>query len=95
MIRHPFSLVIYNEFIYVTDWRLDSIIRLHKTTGENEKIVQKVEESNRLYGIKIYSKRAQKINAEHPCHVNNGGCEKLCFPVPDNTTSLGIRDLIQ
>ena len=92
MIRHPFSLVIYNEFIYVTDWRLDSIIRLHKTTGENEKIVEKVEESNRLYGIKIYSKRAQKINDEHPCHVDNGGCQKLCFPVPDNATSpLGIR----
>ena len=91
MIRHPFSLVIYNEFIYVTDWRLDSIIRLHKTTGENEKIVEKVEESNRLYGIKIYSKRAQKINEQHPCHVNNGDCEKLCFPVPDNATALGIR----
>ena len=26
----------------------------------------------------------------HPCHANNGGCAKLCFPVPDNSTSVGI-----
>ena len=87
MIRHPFSLVIYNEFIYVTDWRLDSIIRLHKTTGENEKIVEKVEESNRLYGIKIFSKESQLIANNHPCHTDAGGCQKLCFPIPDNSTS--------
>jgi low density lipoprotein-related protein 2 len=91
MIRHPFSLVIYGENIYVTDWRLDSIIKMNKKTGEGEMIVQKVEESNRLYGIKIYSKKAQHIMDEHPCNNANGGCQKLCFPVPDNTTSIGIR----
>ena len=26
---------------------------------------------------------------KHPCHSNNV-CQKLCFPVPDNTTSVGI-----
>ena len=56
LIRHPFSLVVYGGDLFVTDWRLDAIIQMEKTTGANEKIVQKVEESNRLYGIKIYSK---------------------------------------
>ena len=93
MIRHPFSLVVFGKSLFVTDWRLDAIIQMEKTTGANEKIVEKVEESNRLYGIKIYSKDAQKIIPKHPCHENrsNGGCQKLCFPIPDNTTALGTK----
>ena len=55
LIRHPFSLVIYKHLLYVTDWRLDAIIKMDKLSGGNEVIVEKVEESNRLYGIKIYS----------------------------------------
>ena len=69
MIRHPFSLVVFENSLFVTDWRLDAIIQMEKTTGANEKIVEKVEESNRLYGIKIYSKAAQNIIDKHPCHV--------------------------
>ena len=56
MIRHPFSLVVYSDKLFVTDWRLDVIIEMDKITGGNERIVEKVEESNRLYGIRIYSK---------------------------------------
>jgi low density lipoprotein-related protein 2 len=90
MIRHPFSLVVYTDKLFVTDWRLDAIIEMDKITGSGERIVEKVEESNRLYGIRIYSKEAQKIVDGHPCHSDNGGCEKLCFPIPSNTTSIGI-----
>ena len=91
LIRHPFSLVVYGGDLFVTDWRLDAIIQMEKTTGANEKIVQKVEESNRLYGIKIYSKKAQTIVDGHPCHKNKGGCEKFCFPIPSNKTDVGIE----
>ena len=83
LIRHPFSLVIYKQNLFVTDWRLDAIIRMDKLSGKDEVIVEKVEESNRLYGIKIFSEETQLIAPNHPCHINNGGCHKLCFPVPD------------
>ncbi|CAL4174127.1 unnamed protein product, partial [Meganyctiphanes norvegica] len=86
-IRHPFSLVIYQDWLYVTDWRHDAILRMNKTDGSHEKIVAQVEESNRLYGIRIYSKSAQIIPDTHPCGPNSkNGCEKFCFPVPDNST---------
>ena len=87
LIRHPFSLVIFKENLFVTDWRLDAIIKMNKLTGGDEDIVEKVEESNRLYGIKIFSDETQVIAPNHPCHVNNGGCSKLCFPVPDKSQS--------
>ena len=38
---------------------------MEKTTGANEKIVEKVEESNRLYGIKIYSKARKLVRATY------------------------------
>ena len=41
------------DYLYVTDWRLDAIIRMDKTSGEEALIVEKVEESNRLYGKKL------------------------------------------
>ena len=87
LIRHPFSLVVFKTHLFVTDWRLDAIIQMDKRTGKGETIVEKVEESNRLYGIKIFSKESQTIAPTHPCHTNNGNCKKLCFPVPDNSTS--------
>ena len=75
----------------MTDWRLDAIIQMNKVTGGNATIIEKVEESNRLYGIKIFSEDNQIIAEKHPCHTKNGGCDKLCFPVPDNSTANGVK----
>ncbi|KAF5276464.1 hypothetical protein FQA39_LY06533 [Lamprigera yunnana] len=86
LIRHPFSIVIYNDFMYITDWRLDAIVKLHKLTGDQEQILIKEPQTNRLYGVKIYSESEQRIDTLQPCWANNGGCQKLCFAVPRNTT---------
>ncbi|XP_066250185.1 low-density lipoprotein receptor-related protein 2 [Euwallacea similis] len=82
LIRHPFSIVIYKQFMYITDWRLDAIIRLHKLTGEGEETLVREPQTNRLYGVKIYSKSEQNVTENHSCFYGNGGCQKLCFAVP-------------
>ncbi|ERL86348.1 hypothetical protein D910_03756 [Dendroctonus ponderosae] len=82
LIRHPFSIVIYKEFMYITDWRLDAIIRLHKLTGEGEETLVREPQTNRLYGVKIYSRSEQNVTMNHPCHSDNGNCQKLCFALP-------------
>ena len=89
MIKHPFSLVVFGHKLFVTDWRLDAIIEMDKLNGGNDRIIEKVAETNRLYGIKIFSKSAQKIIPNHPC-TDNGGCQKFCFALPSNT----VRSLI-
>lgn len=92
LVRHPFSIVIHNDWMYITDWRLDAIIRLHKLTGEQEEMMVREPQTNRLYGVKVYSHDVQRIAETQPCHLNNGGCQKICFAVPivQNTTdSLG------
>lgn len=84
LIRHPFSIVIYKNFMYITDWRLDAIIRLDKLTGEQEEIMVREPQTNRLYGVKVFSDDIQKIDRLQPCSINNGNCEKICFAVPHN-----------
>jgi low density lipoprotein-related protein 2 len=93
LIRHPFSLAIHNEWVYITDWRLDAIFRIHKVNGDKEQVITKVDETNRLYGVKIYSRKEQKIDKLHPCQINNGGCDKLCFPVWSNKTGGVVGEL--
>lgn len=93
LIRHPFSIVIHEEWMYITDWRLDAIVRLHKLSGEQEEIMVREPQTNRLYGVKVYSHEVQTVEPTQPCAVANGGCQKLCFAVPvgggggGNTTS--------
>ncbi|XP_046995596.1 low-density lipoprotein receptor-related protein 2 [Schistocerca americana] len=86
LIRHPFSIVIHKDFMYITDWRLDAIIKLHKLTGDKEEILVREPTTNRLYGVKVYSHKEQIFSGSQPCAYNNGGCEKLCFAVPRNET---------
>lgn len=88
LIRHPFSIVIHQEWMYITDWRLDAIVRLHKLTGEQEEIMVREPQTNRLYGVKVYSHEVQEIEVTQPCSVGNGACEKLCFAVPQNTSGV-------
>ncbi|KAF7489353.1 hypothetical protein SSS_07649 [Sarcoptes scabiei] len=91
-IKHPFSLVIHREWLYVTDWRLDAILRINKLTGADEKIINTVEEGSRLYGIRVFSVDAQNIDTLHPCLYTNGDCQKFCFAIPENDTNqLSVR----
>lgn len=53
LIRHPFSIAIHKNFMYMTDWRLDAIIKMHKLTGEQEEILVREPQTNRLYGVKV------------------------------------------
>nr|XP_022902920.1 low-density lipoprotein receptor-related protein 2 [Onthophagus taurus] len=86
LLKHPFSIVIHKDFMYITDWRLDAIMKLYKLGGGNEEILIKEPQTNRLYGVKIYSEDEQRIDPSHPCHSNNGGCQKLCFAIPKNNS---------
>ena len=67
-------------------------MQLNKLTGNDDKIILTESQSNRLYGLKIYSESEQVIHPNHPCYLNNGGCAKICFAVPfsPNSTEFGL-----
>lgn len=80
----------FPEWMYITDWRLDAIIKLHKLTGEKEEILFREPQTNRLYGVKVYSDVVQTVDAKQPCYYSNGGCQKLCFAVHRTDPNEGL-----
>lgn len=86
LIRHPFSIVVHGEWMYITDWRLDAIVKMHKLTGDREETLVREQQTNRLYGVKIYSETEQPIAPLHPCYTSSP-CDKLCFAIPTNHTT--------
>jgi len=75
--------------MYITDWRLDAIIKIHKVTGAVSNIEVREPQNNRLYGVKIYSEHEQLIDYSHPCSsvYQYGGCQKLCFGIPSKDST--------
>lgn len=55
----------YIDYLYVTDWRLDAILRMDKESGTGEQIVASVEEGSRLYGIKVFSHENQRVDSKY------------------------------
>lgn len=66
LIRHPFSIAIHKDFMYMTDWRLDAIIKLNKLTGEQEETLVREPQTNRLYGVKVRVLSLSKTENQKP-----------------------------
>lgn len=74
--------------MYISDWRLDAIVRMKKDSGSDESVVVKEPHTNRLYGVRVFSRSLQKIDPVHPCSSGNDGCAKFCFAVPSNASDV-------
>lgn len=77
---HPFGIAIYKDFIYYTDWRRESIIRISKR-GDQELVVR--QGMGRMMGLRIYDPSLQPLSGRNPCNTRNGDCSHFCFGVPD------------
>ena len=54
---HPFSLGVFQDFVYWSDWEKNAVLRINKTYGEvNEVIVSGV---NKPMGLKILHQRKE------------------------------------
>lgn len=89
----------HTDWMYISDWRLNAIIKMHKVTGAVSNVEVTEPLYNQLYGVKVYSEHEQRIDHAHPCSeaLDYGGCQKLCFAVPSlqpagNNTGSGNND---
>ncbi|XP_060556897.1 low-density lipoprotein receptor-related protein 2-like, partial [Ruditapes philippinarum] len=83
-IVHPFGVAVFRGYIYLTDWKLQSITRVTMTGDEETVLLQGVE---LLRSLRIFSKDLQKVPDKHPCTMVNGGCSHFCFPIPAKTSN--------
>lgn len=56
---HPFSLDIYQGFVYWSDWGKNAVLRVNKTDGSGEEVI--VSGLNKPMGLKILHRREEKI----------------------------------
>lgn len=76
ILSHPFDISLYENYIYWTDWKSDSVMRANKWNGSEIQVIQRTK--TRPYGITVmHSSRQARI--ENPCGKNNGGCSHLCL----------------
>ncbi|XP_063419028.1 low-density lipoprotein receptor-related protein 8-like isoform X2 [Mytilus trossulus] len=85
----PFSMAVFEDNIFWTDWSGEDICMAHKYTGKNYK--KMVLGLNSPMGIKVYHESLQNVG-HNVCDDNKVNCEYLCLPKPrvlsDDSTSL-------
>ncbi|KAM9664148.1 low-density lipoprotein receptor-related protein 2 [Trichechus inunguis] len=78
---HPFSMTVYGQYIYWTDWYTKSVYRANKYDGSGQ-IVMITNLPTPPMGILISGKSEQR-QCGSPCSQFNGGCSHICAPGPN------------
>ncbi|XP_052813493.1 low-density lipoprotein receptor-related protein 2-like [Mya arenaria] len=82
---HPFGVGIFKGFIYLTDWKLQTITREKLSDPSSSTML--LEGVEYLRSLRIFSRSLQEVPDHHPCKFKNGGCSHFCFPVPSNSSN--------
>ncbi|KAK9892226.1 hypothetical protein WA026_019028 [Henosepilachna vigintioctopunctata] len=77
MLAHPFAISLFENYVYWTDWRTNSIVRANKWNGGNVSVIQRT--LTQPFDIQIMHPSRQPVDAPNPCGKDNGGCSHLCL----------------
>lgn len=74
-VRHPFSITVFEDNLYWTDWELQAILSTKKNGRNNMTTVQ----GDLFRPIDIQAVHSvRQPNMSNPCADSNGGCSYLC-----------------
>ena len=76
--KKPYSLTVYQDFLYWADWETNTIERANKSNGLNHTLIQ----TQLDYVIDLVVYHNSRQSGWNPCAVGNGGCDHLCLAVP-------------
>ena len=75
--KHPFSIAVFKDFIFWSDWMLHGVLRANKYSGNDITfLMQDVEQPMGLFVAQDQIKNCT-VSA---CAAFNGGCEDICLP---------------
>lgn len=77
---HPFSISLYEDNVFWTDWKTNSVSMANKHSGSDARELQRL--TSRLFDIKVlHPSRQPQLSDEslNPCAIKNGGCSHLCL----------------
>lgn len=77
-LSHPFSISVFENYVYWTDWRTNAVIRANKWNGSDIAILQRTQ--SQPFGVQVLHPSRQPLLASgaNPC-ATNGGCSHLCL----------------
>ncbi|KAK4316707.1 hypothetical protein Pmani_012155 [Petrolisthes manimaculis] len=81
-LQHPFSITVFEDTMYWTDWRREAILRANKFTGKEVETV--VPSHATPMTVHVYHSYRQPNGTNH-CTPLNGLCTHLCLPAPQTT----------
>lgn len=76
-LSHPFSISVFENNVYWTDWRTNAVIRANKWNGSDITVIDQT--SSQPFGIQVLHSSRQPRDGPSPCGDNNGGCSHLCL----------------
>ncbi|KAK6624765.1 hypothetical protein RUM44_011625 [Polyplax serrata] len=94
-VQHPFSIAVFEDMLYWSDWENLQIENCNKFTGKNHTWLLKEQRSREdkhkhsIYGVHIYHP-ALHPRIENPCYVH--ACSDLCLLSPNNTYRCACRE---
>ncbi|XP_050441147.1 vitellogenin receptor [Adelges cooleyi] len=78
-VDHPFSVIVFEDKLYWSDWSGKEIKVCNKFTGRDCRSVVR-EAKTRIYGMQIYHPSLFKANAHNPC--TDAKCSDICLLAP-------------
>ncbi|XP_054165416.1 low-density lipoprotein receptor-related protein 6-like [Oppia nitens] len=79
-LRQPYTLTVYQNYVYWADWETNTIEKAIKSNGLNRTQIQT--QLDYVIDLMVYHNSRQ--SGWNPCAVNNGGCDHLCLALPGN-----------
>ncbi|KAJ9573514.1 hypothetical protein L9F63_009078, partial [Diploptera punctata] len=82
VVKHPYSLSVFGDKLYWSDWHGSDIQSCNKFTGKDHKVVLREHAGKYIYGVHVYHP-ALMHSMHNPCE--NSGCSDICLLAPNKT----------
>lgn len=84
VLKHPFSVSVFEDWMYWSDWDKNAIFRANKFNGSQPAPVTPLKMKQIPMVVHVYHPYRQP-EAENYCLAMNGGCSHICLPAPQLT----------
>ncbi|XP_046473466.1 very low-density lipoprotein receptor isoform X2 [Neodiprion pinetum] len=81
ILRHPFSITTFEDYIFWTDWDKEAIFKANKFTGKEVEAITSVRSVQHPMAVHVYHPYRQP-DGKNQCQAVNGHCSHLCLPAP-------------